>query len=192
MCKGLCYAIQWKLRGGPRPVIGWKHLGGPWPLSDFYRELSSVCITDWKGSDTTWELRMYKWANIELLKDVTVVACIYSSVLYIITIVIMIGEDDKMMIIIIAVVVIVIILIIPICIVIVSSITVIESWDITLLICRFLSRFEAPEMTDNTLVNIYPVGDALYTSTESSVIHRIDKDTLDVTDKVRSEITPGK
>ena len=45
-------------RAGRRPVIGWKHLGGPWPLSDFYRELSSGCITDWKGSDTTWELRM--------------------------------------------------------------------------------------------------------------------------------------
>ena len=25
---------------------------------DFYRELSSGCITDCKGSDTTWELRM--------------------------------------------------------------------------------------------------------------------------------------
>ena len=25
----------------------------PWPLSHFYRELSSVCITDCKGSDTT-------------------------------------------------------------------------------------------------------------------------------------------
>ena len=36
-------------RAGRRPVIGWKHLGGPWPLSDFYRELSSGCITDWKG-----------------------------------------------------------------------------------------------------------------------------------------------
>ena len=45
-------------RAGRWPVIGWKHLGGPWPLSDFYRELSSGCITDWKGSDTTWELRM--------------------------------------------------------------------------------------------------------------------------------------
>ena len=41
-----------------RPVIGWKHFGGPWPLSDFYRELSSGCITDWKGCDTTRELRM--------------------------------------------------------------------------------------------------------------------------------------
>ena len=45
-------------RAGRRPVIGWKHLGGPWPLSDFYRELSSGCITDWKGSDTIWELIM--------------------------------------------------------------------------------------------------------------------------------------
>ena len=45
-------------RAGRQPVIGWKHLGGPWPLSDFCRELSSGCITDWKGSDTTWELRM--------------------------------------------------------------------------------------------------------------------------------------
>ena len=43
---------------GRRPVIGWKHLGGPWPLSHFYRELSSGFITDCKGSDTTWELRM--------------------------------------------------------------------------------------------------------------------------------------
>ena len=40
-------------------MIGWKHLSGPWPLLDFYRELSSGCITDWKGSDTTWEFRMH-------------------------------------------------------------------------------------------------------------------------------------
>ena len=54
-------------RAGRRPVIGWKHLGGPWPLSDFYRELSSGCITDWKGSDTTWELRMIcNWCRLDL------------------------------------------------------------------------------------------------------------------------------
>ena len=40
-------------RAGRQPVIGRKHLGGPWPLSHFYRELSSGCITDYKGSDTT-------------------------------------------------------------------------------------------------------------------------------------------
>ena len=34
-------------RAGRRPVIGWKLLGGPWPLSHFYRELSSGCITNY-------------------------------------------------------------------------------------------------------------------------------------------------
>ena len=56
---GVLRLIFLSSRAGRRPVIGWKHLGGPWPLSDFYRELSSGCITDWKGSDTTWELRMH-------------------------------------------------------------------------------------------------------------------------------------
>ena len=40
-------------RAGRQPVIGLKHFGGPWPLSHFYRELTSGCITDGKGSDTT-------------------------------------------------------------------------------------------------------------------------------------------
>ena len=51
---------QWSFpaRVGLRPVIGWKYLCGLWPLSHSYRELISECIMDYKGSDTTWELRM--------------------------------------------------------------------------------------------------------------------------------------
>ena len=52
------FRLIFPARVGRRPVIGWKYLGGPWPLSHFYREPSSGCITDCKGSDTTWELRM--------------------------------------------------------------------------------------------------------------------------------------
>ena len=45
--------------GGRQHVIGWKDFCGIWPLSHFYRELISGCITDCKGSDITWELRMH-------------------------------------------------------------------------------------------------------------------------------------
>ena len=63
-------------RAGRRPVIGWKHLSGPWPLSDFYRELSSGCITDWKGSDTTWELRMGLYMHWTTTPNLPVMICL--------------------------------------------------------------------------------------------------------------------
>ena len=55
-------------RVGRLPVIGWKRICGLWPLSHFYRELFSGCITGCKGSDATWELRMSStWQGIKPL-----------------------------------------------------------------------------------------------------------------------------
>ena len=40
-------------------------------------------------------------------------------------------------------------------------------------------------MTDNTVVNVYPIGDALYACTENNAIRRIDRNTLETMDTVR-------
>ncbi|KAK3593225.1 hypothetical protein CHS0354_012303 [Potamilus streckersoni] len=45
---------------------------------------------------------------------------------------------------------------------------------------RFLSYFQADDSPrDNTNVSFYPVGDELYATTETHIIHRVDPDTLD-------------
>lgn len=49
---------------------------------------------------------------------------------------------------------------------------------------RFFSYFKQEELTDNTLVNLFPIGDALYTATETNFLNRIDPDTLERLDKV--------
>ena len=41
------------------------------------------------------------------------------------------------------------------------------------------------ESTDNTNVNIFPLQDELYTTTERNFINKIDPDTLDRTGKVK-------
>lgn len=48
---------------------------------------------------------------------------------------------------------------------------------------RFMSYFST-EMTDNDNVNIYPVGDQLYASTETNFIRRVDQNTLTTHEKV--------
>ena len=52
-------------RAGQWPVIGWKHLGGPWPLSHFYRELSSGCIRTVRvviqSESSGWTTCWYWW-----------------------------------------------------------------------------------------------------------------------------------
>lgn len=49
---------------------------------------------------------------------------------------------------------------------------------------KFFSYFQAEEITDNTLVNLFPLGDALYACTESNFINRIDDQTLEKLEKV--------
>uniref|UniRef100_A0A0A9W8E1 Beta,beta-carotene 15,15'-monooxygenase n=1 Tax=Lygus hesperus TaxID=30085 RepID=A0A0A9W8E1_LYGHE len=44
---------------------------------------------------------------------------------------------------------------------------------------RFASYFEKSEPTDNCLVTVYPYNDELYALTETVMIHRVDKQTLD-------------
>ena len=54
--------------------------------------------------------------------------------------------------------------------------------DLCLLaVFRFLSQFT---LTDNCLVNIYPIGEDYVASTESDSLHKIDKDTLESKEKV--------
>jgi hypothetical protein len=48
---------------------------------------------------------------------------------------------------------------------------------------RFMSYFST-EMTDNDNVNIYPVGDQLYASTETNFIRRVDQNSLTTHEKV--------
>ncbi|CAH1775295.1 unnamed protein product [Owenia fusiformis] len=48
---------------------------------------------------------------------------------------------------------------------------------------RFLSKFK-PSVSDNNNVNIFPIGDGVYTATETSLLRRIDHETLDTEGKV--------
>ncbi|XP_053379605.1 carotenoid-cleaving dioxygenase, mitochondrial-like isoform X2 [Mercenaria mercenaria] len=56
---------------------------------------------------------------------------------------------------------------------------------------RFLSVFETDELTDNTLVNVFPLKDGLYTATELVYLNKIDPETLDRVDKVDLEKKVG-
>ena len=49
---------------------------------------------------------------------------------------------------------------------------------------RFSSAFKE-DFTDNTSVCVYPIGDELFTATETDVIHRIDPDDLSTLGSVR-------
>ncbi|XP_060568361.1 carotenoid-cleaving dioxygenase, mitochondrial-like [Ruditapes philippinarum] len=48
---------------------------------------------------------------------------------------------------------------------------------------RFLTIFETDDMSDNTLVNVFPLKDELYTTTEIKYLNKIDPETLDRTEK---------
>ncbi|RZF31954.1 hypothetical protein LSTR_LSTR012424 [Laodelphax striatellus] len=49
---------------------------------------------------------------------------------------------------------------------------------------RFSVLFNPGEMSDNAMISIYPFGDELYAFAETSVIHRIDAETLDTLERV--------
>ncbi|XP_061835312.1 retinoid isomerohydrolase [Nerophis lumbriciformis] len=49
---------------------------------------------------------------------------------------------------------------------------------------RFFSYFKGVEITDNCLVNVYPVGEDFYAVTETNYITKVDTDTLDTLKKV--------
>lgn len=51
---------------------------------------------------------------------------------------------------------------------------------------RFFSYFKGVEVTDNCLVNVYPVGEDFYAVTETNYITKVDTDTLETLKKVDS------
>lgn len=52
------------------------------------------------------------------------------------------------------------------------------------IICRFFSYFKGVEVTDNCLVNVYPIGEDYYAVTETNFITKVDTETLDTLKKV--------
>ncbi|XP_015788624.1 beta,beta-carotene 9',10'-oxygenase [Tetranychus urticae] len=52
------------------------------------------------------------------------------------------------------------------------------------LLGRYMSYFSFKQFTDNDSVSIYPVGDELYASTESTFLHKIDPKTIDTTGSI--------
>ncbi|XP_029175920.1 carotenoid isomerooxygenase [Nylanderia fulva] len=49
---------------------------------------------------------------------------------------------------------------------------------------RVSTMFKADEMSDNSMITVYPFGDEYYTFAEAPIIHRIDPKTLETTGKV--------
>lgn len=50
---------------------------------------------------------------------------------------------------------------------------------------RFFSYFKGVEVTDNCLVNVYPIGEDYYAVTETNYITKVNTDTLETLKKVR-------
>lgn len=50
---------------------------------------------------------------------------------------------------------------------------------------RFFSYFKGVEITDNCLVNVYPVGEDFYAVTETNYITKVNPETLETLKKVR-------
>ena len=50
-------------------------------------------------------------------------------------------------------------------------------------LCRFSSHFSF-DMSDNNLVNLYPVGDSIYAASETNYLIKVDAESLDRIDKV--------
>lgn len=50
--------------------------------------------------------------------------------------------------------------------------------------CRFFSYFKGVEVTDNCLVNVYPIGEDFYAVTETNYITKVNTDTLETLKKV--------
>lgn len=55
-----------------------------------------------------------------------------------------------------------------------------------LLLGRFFSYFKGVEVTDNCLVNVYPIGEDFYAVTETNYITKVNTDTLETMKKVRN------
>lgn len=51
--------------------------------------------------------------------------------------------------------------------------------------CRFFSYFKGVEVTDNCLVNVYPIGEDFYAVTETNYITKVNPDTLETLKKVQ-------
>lgn len=52
------------------------------------------------------------------------------------------------------------------------------------ILCRFFSYFKGVEVTDNCLVNVYPIGEDFYAVTETNYITKVNPDTLETLKKV--------
>lgn len=52
--------------------------------------------------------------------------------------------------------------------------------------CRFFSYFKGVEVTDNCLVNVYPIGEDFYAVTETNYITKVNTDTLETLKKVKN------
>lgn len=50
---------------------------------------------------------------------------------------------------------------------------------------RFFSYFKGVEVTDNCLVNVYPIGEDFYAVTETNYITKVNVETLETLKKVR-------
>lgn len=57
-------------------------------------------------------------------------------------------------------------------------------WNLIFFVCRFFSYFKGVEVTDNCLVNVYPVGEDFYAVTETNYITKVNPDTLETLKKV--------
>ena len=53
-----------------------------------------------------------------------------------------------------------------------------------LFICRMLSVFNVTDFTDNTCVNIYPIGGDFVAASETDVVLSFDPETLETKDRV--------
>lgn len=53
-----------------------------------------------------------------------------------------------------------------------------------MLISRVASLFSPKEVSDNSMISVYPFGDELYAFNETPIIHRINKETLDTEGRV--------
>lgn len=53
--------------------------------------------------------------------------------------------------------------------------------------CRFFTYFRGIEVTDNCMVNIYPIGEDFYAVTETNYITKVDPDSLETVKKVTAD-----
>lgn len=53
--------------------------------------------------------------------------------------------------------------------------------------CRFFTYFRGIEVTDNCMVNVYPIGEDFYAVTETNYITKVDPNTLETVKKVTAD-----